>query len=276
MLGGRVKTLHPRIHGGILARRDLAGDRGDIAAHGIAPIDLVVVNLYPFEATVARAGVALDEAIEKIDIGGPSMIRSAAKNHAYVGVLVDPADYAARARRAARASGGALGATRRRLARQGLRAHRALRRRDPRAGSRSSVAAPAAEAETFPRACRSTLRARAAAALRREPAPGRRALRALPRERRAAARQGALLQQPGRRAGRAGADPRLRPERRRAVAILKHNTPCGVGRARRRSRPGARAFATDPESPFGGIIVVEPALRPGARARRSTRSSPRC
>jgi phosphoribosylaminoimidazolecarboxamide formyltransferase/IMP cyclohydrolase len=80
MLGGRVKTLHPRIHGGILARRDLADDRSDLEAQAIGTIDLVVVNLYPFEQTVAREGVTDAEAIEKIDIGGPSMMRSAAKN----------------------------------------------------------------------------------------------------------------------------------------------------------------------------------------------------
>jgi phosphoribosylaminoimidazolecarboxamide formyltransferase/IMP cyclohydrolase len=87
MLGGRVKTLHPKVHGGILARRDLPAHRADLDAHGILPIDLVVVNLYPFEATVARPGVTRAECVEQIDIGGPSMIRSAAKNHAYVTVV---------------------------------------------------------------------------------------------------------------------------------------------------------------------------------------------
>jgi phosphoribosylaminoimidazolecarboxamide formyltransferase/IMP cyclohydrolase len=95
MLGGRVKTLHPRIHGGVLARRDHDGDIADIAEHDLQTIDLVVVNLYPFEATVADPDVTLADAIEKIDIGGPSMIRSAAKNHAYVGIVVDPGDYTA-------------------------------------------------------------------------------------------------------------------------------------------------------------------------------------
>ena len=95
MLGGRVKTLHPKVHGGILARRDLAEDRSDLEANGIGVIDLVVVNLYPFEETVAQPGVEYADAIEKIDIGGPSMIRSAAKNHAYVGVLSSPSDYPA-------------------------------------------------------------------------------------------------------------------------------------------------------------------------------------
>jgi phosphoribosylaminoimidazolecarboxamide formyltransferase/IMP cyclohydrolase len=79
MLDGRLKTLHPKIHGGILARRDRADDLAALARHGIVSFELVVVNLYPFEATIAREGVALDEAIEQIDIGGPSLIRAAAK-----------------------------------------------------------------------------------------------------------------------------------------------------------------------------------------------------
>ncbi len=91
--GGRVKTLHPRVHGGLLFRRDDPAHVKDAAALGIEPIDLVVVNLYPFEATVARPGVTPEECIEQIDIGGPSMIRSASKNHASVTVLTDPAQY---------------------------------------------------------------------------------------------------------------------------------------------------------------------------------------
>jgi phosphoribosylaminoimidazolecarboxamide formyltransferase/IMP cyclohydrolase len=91
IMDGRVKTLHPRVHGGILMR-DLPGDREQLIKIGGKPIDLVVCNLYPFKATVAR-GAPRDEVIENIDIGGPSMIRSAAKNHARVTVLVDPADY---------------------------------------------------------------------------------------------------------------------------------------------------------------------------------------
>ncbi|MEJ2653702.1 MAG: bifunctional phosphoribosylaminoimidazolecarboxamide formyltransferase/IMP cyclohydrolase [Acidihalobacter sp.] len=92
MMDGRVKTLHPRIHGGILGRRGT--DDAVMQEHDIAPIDLVAVNLYPFEATVARADCSLNEAIENIDIGGPAMVRAAAKNHADVAVLVEPADYA--------------------------------------------------------------------------------------------------------------------------------------------------------------------------------------
>ncbi|MFL5606163.1 MAG: bifunctional phosphoribosylaminoimidazolecarboxamide formyltransferase/IMP cyclohydrolase [Gemmatimonadaceae bacterium] len=93
MLDGRVKTLHPAVHGGLLARRDVAEHMAAIAEHGIEPIDLVAVNLYPFRETAARAGVAPDEVIEQIDIGGPSMLRSAAKNFAAVTTVVDPADY---------------------------------------------------------------------------------------------------------------------------------------------------------------------------------------
>ena len=92
MMDGRVKTLHPLVHGGLLAIRDNPEHRSAMAAHGIAPIDLLVVNLYPFEATVAK-GADFDTCIENIDIGGPAMIRAAAKNHADVAVIVEPADY---------------------------------------------------------------------------------------------------------------------------------------------------------------------------------------
>ena len=94
MMDGRVKTLHPMVHGGLLAVRDDAAHAAAMAEHGIGAIDLVVVNLYPFEATVAR-GADRDTVIENIDIGGPSMVRSAAKNHAYVAIVTDPADYPA-------------------------------------------------------------------------------------------------------------------------------------------------------------------------------------
>ncbi len=93
ILGGRVKTLHPTVHAGILARRDDPAHMAELAAHGIAPIDLVVCNLYPFAATVARAGVTLEEAIERIDIGGVTLLRAAAKNFAAVTVVSRPADY---------------------------------------------------------------------------------------------------------------------------------------------------------------------------------------
>lgn len=93
MLDGRLKTLHPKIHGGLLSRRSNPKDMEDIGKHGIKPIDMVVVNLYPFEETVSKPTVTFEEAIENIDIGGPAMLRAASKNFQDVAVVVDPADY---------------------------------------------------------------------------------------------------------------------------------------------------------------------------------------
>lgn len=93
MMDGRVKTLHPKIHGGLLALRDKDDHAASLAEHAITPIDLVCVNLYPFENTIANPDVTDADAIEQIDIGGPSMVRSAAKNHAYVTIVTDPAQY---------------------------------------------------------------------------------------------------------------------------------------------------------------------------------------
>ena len=95
IMHGRVKTLHPKIHGGILAIRDNPDHLADMEKNSINPIDLVAVNLYPFRETVAKPGVLIADAVENIDIGGPSMIRSTAKNHAFTTIVVDPADYAA-------------------------------------------------------------------------------------------------------------------------------------------------------------------------------------
>jgi phosphoribosylaminoimidazolecarboxamide formyltransferase/IMP cyclohydrolase len=116
MLDGRVKTLHPKVHGGILARRDLAEHRAALEAHAIPTIDLVVVNLYPFRQTVAREDCRLEDAIENIDIGGPTMLRAAAKNYRHVGVVVDPADYADLLAELRAQAGGLSEATRFRLA----------------------------------------------------------------------------------------------------------------------------------------------------------------
>ena len=93
ILGGRVKTLHPKVHGGILAKRGDPNHDIDMKSNGIGFIDVVVVNLYPFQATVAKDGVTWDEAVENIDIGGPTMVRSAAKNHAHVSILTNPEQY---------------------------------------------------------------------------------------------------------------------------------------------------------------------------------------
>jgi phosphoribosylaminoimidazolecarboxamide formyltransferase/IMP cyclohydrolase len=118
MLDGRVKTLHPKIHGGILAVRDNPQHQQALAAHGIEPIDLVVVNLYPFREVLARGDATREEIIENIDIGGPTLVRAAAKNYAYVGIVVDPADYPAVARELEENEGQLSDATRATLARK--------------------------------------------------------------------------------------------------------------------------------------------------------------
>ena len=106
MLDGRVKTLNPRIHAGLLARRSDDEHMRTLAEHAIDPIEILVVNLYPFEQTVAKPDCSFDDAIENIDIGGPAMLRAAAKNHQSVAVVVDPSDYRDGARRAARLGSG--------------------------------------------------------------------------------------------------------------------------------------------------------------------------
>src|SRR5262245_55911031 len=117
ILDGRVKTLHPKIHGGLLGR-PVPAHEAEMAAQGIEPIDLVVVNLYPFRETIAREGATLEDALENIDIGGPSMLRSAAKNYERVAVVVDPEDYAELERELDREKGALSRATRFRLARK--------------------------------------------------------------------------------------------------------------------------------------------------------------
>ena len=116
MMDGRIKTLHPKIHGGLLAIRDNPSHQAAMAEHGIEPIDLVVINLYPFEETIAREGVSLEEAIEQIDIGGPAMIRSAAKNFADVAVVTDSGIYDVILAEMHEHSGGLLLSTRLKLA----------------------------------------------------------------------------------------------------------------------------------------------------------------
>src|SRR5258705_13328478 len=116
MLDGRIKTLHPKVHGGILHRRENASHRTAVAEHGIQPIDMVVVNLYAFEKTAAKEGVHFDELIENIDIGGPSMVRSAAKNFRDVAIVTSPDDYTGIAREMTESGGEVSLASRWRLA----------------------------------------------------------------------------------------------------------------------------------------------------------------
>lgn len=251
MLGGRVKTLHPKVHGGILARRDLAEDHADLAAHDIGVIDLVVVNLYPFEATVARADVRYEEAIEKIDIGGPSMLRSAAKNHEYVGVVCDPADYPS-VLVELRERGGLARATRRRLAQKAFRSTASYD-----AAIQAWLAGRLEETadDGFPD--RLVVGLPKASVLRYGENPHQ-----------AAALYGGFLEAVEPLHGKELSYNNLvdvqaalalildfDPGERTAVGILKHNTPCGVGAGASPLDAYRRAFETDPDSPFGGIIV---------------------
>jgi phosphoribosylaminoimidazolecarboxamide formyltransferase/IMP cyclohydrolase len=264
MLGGRVKTLHPKIHGGILARRELDEDQADMQANDIRAIDLVVCNLYPFEATVARADVTRAEAVEKIDIGGPSMIRSAAKNHAYVGVLCDPSDYAAVVSEL-RDAGGLGDTTRRRLA---LKAFEHTASYDAAISQWLAENDPEVPAETFPESLIISLEK--SDELRYGENPHQRAAlyggfleickllhgKALSYNNLIDAQAALALivdflpssSEPSSASGVTGED-------RAVVAILKHNTPCGVGAGASPVEAYDNAFSTDPDSPFGGIIV---------------------
>jgi len=255
ILGGRVKTLHPRIHGGLLGDPSKSDHRADMERAGIGPIGLVVVNLYPFRQVAARADAPLDELIEMIDIGGPAMIRSAAKNHACVGVVVDPADYAAVAGEIA-AAGGLLADTRRRLAHKAF-AHTAAYD----AAIRDALAARFAAAgtpEVFPEELR--LDYRRALSLRYGENPHQR---------------GALYLDPAAPAGTVARARVLQGKElsynnlldldaawrlvrefdEPAAVIVKHNNPCGVAVARTLAEAFDLARRTDPDSAFGGIVA---------------------
>src|SRR5947199_9759391 len=235
IMDGRVKTLHPKVHGGLLARRGHAGDRAALAQHAITPIDLVAVNLYPFRETVARPGTTFEQGIEQIDIGGPSMLRSAAKNHADVTAVVDPDDYAPVL---AELRGGAVSAeTRRHLAQKVFCAT----------------------------ACYDGAIADWLGGSFHWGGPKALDMRYGENPHHTAALYGDFLRVAEPLHGKElsynnvvdiDAALALAEEFRRgpeaAVAILKHNTPCGVGVGRDPLEAWERAYATDPESPFGG------------------------
>ncbi len=257
ILAGRVKTLHPKIHGGILARRDNAGDWEALAAHSIAPIDLVVVNLYPFVEIVARQAEST-ACIDSIDIGGPALIRAAAKNHADVAVVTDPDAYAALLAELD-AQGGALSAaTRRRLAATAF-AHTAAYDAAIAAWFADREATMAGEnAPWFPEtlsviaARRQTLRygenphQRAALYVGGPARPGVATARQV---------QGKELSYNNLNDTDAAFELVAEFERP-AVAIIKHANPCGVAEAEDLTQAYKRALACDPVSAFGGIIAV--------------------
>jgi phosphoribosylaminoimidazolecarboxamide formyltransferase / IMP cyclohydrolase len=250
MLDGRVKTLHPAVHGGILARRDLPEHREALKRHGIGEIDIVAVNLYPFEATVAR-GAPFAECVENIDIGGPALIRAAAKNHDWVTVVTNPADYDA-VLADIEANGGATGsALRRRLA--GLAYART-------AAYDAAISGwmAAERGDTFPPVI-------AVAARRRQ------TLRYGENPHQAAAFYASAVARPGvataiQLQGKELSFNNLNDTDAAfecvaefdepAVAIIKHANPCGVAVGRTVSEAYARALACDPVSAFGGIIAL--------------------
>ncbi|MDG2306545.1 MAG: bifunctional phosphoribosylaminoimidazolecarboxamide formyltransferase/IMP cyclohydrolase [Candidatus Binatia bacterium] len=250
MLDGRVKTLHPKIHGGLLGRRDLPEHVAAMEEHGIPPIDLVCVNLYPFKEVTSR-GCTFEEAIENIDIGGPSMLRSAAKNHSAVTVLTDPADYAV-VLEEMKANGGATTlATRARLAKQVFRATAAYDGMiaDYLGGQDKTEEAPFGETMHLALPLESHLR-----------------YGENPHQKAALfGRFTEILEQlHGKELSFnniVDIDSALRlmmefsSDPRAVVAILKHNTPCGVGAGDSPRDAYQKAFETDPESPFGGILV---------------------
>lgn len=253
ILDGRVKTLHPKIHGAILARRELESHRRQMAENRLEPIDLVVVNFYPFEQTVAKAGASPDEVLENIDIGGPALVRAAAKNYRDVAVVVDPSDYAAIVEEL-RLSGGALSlATRFKLARK---AFAEVARYDAAIanylGSVREDGGRGALGESF------------SISLARD-----QALRYGENPHQQAALYGNFSKIAEQLHGRELSFNNVvdinwainmildfADYREAVVAILKHNTPCGVGVASNLKDAWDKAFATDPDSPFGGIIIT--------------------
>jgi phosphoribosylaminoimidazolecarboxamide formyltransferase/IMP cyclohydrolase len=248
ILDGRVKTLVPHIHGGILGRRDLAEHQAQMAAHGIAPIDLVVVNLYPFEATVAR-GAPYADCVENIDIGGPALIRAAAKNHAFVAVLTDASQYGA-ALKELEEKGGTTLALRRRLA---FEAYACTAAYD---SAITGWFAQQHEARFPPRfGFAGTLRQE----LRYGENPHQQAAFYVTDTRPGVATsvqvQGKELSYNNLNDTDAAFECAAEFEAP-TVAIIKHATPCGVASAATLAEAWDLAFRCDPVSPFGGIVAV--------------------
>lgn len=254
MLDGRVKTLHPRIHGGLLGRRDSPEHVASMAEYDIAPIDLVAVNLYPFAETIARPGCTLDEAIENIDIGGPAMVRSAAKNHRHVVVLTDPADYAQILQELAEQAGAVSFTTRFRLACKAF-AHTA--EYDATIADWLSLQAAPEESPFPPRLHLHFIKAQPLrygenphqqAAFYRDPHPAPGTLAGWTQH------QGKELSY-NNIADADAAWECVRGLDAGACVIVKHANPCGVALGATPLAAYQRAFATDPTSAFGGILA---------------------
>ncbi|MGH8494940.1 MAG: bifunctional phosphoribosylaminoimidazolecarboxamide formyltransferase/IMP cyclohydrolase [Gammaproteobacteria bacterium] len=258
IMDGRVKTLHPKIHGAILARRGI--DDASLQAHGIAPIDLVAVNLYPFGATTARPDCTLELAIEKIDIGGPAMLRAAAKNHAFVTVLADPRDYAPLLEALDANDGRVPDEMRLALA---TRAFRHTASYDAAVAAYLAALTGAGQASSLDDSLLISLRRKAelrygenphqSAALYVEPGACGASVAT------AELRQGKALSFNN----IADADAALECVRQFAApacVIVKHSNPCGAAAGEDLAAAYERAYATDPTSAFGGIIAFNRSL----------------
>lgn len=256
MMDGRVKTLHPKVHGGLLCLRDNAEHLKAAEEHDIALIDLVVVNLYPFEETVARANVSFEEAIEQIDIGGPSMLRSAAKNHRDVSVVCDPADYSRILD--AMNSGQEWGWLRKELALKVFQRTSSYDKAISDYFSNQVSEEPNLESISgFPSSL--DFQAKKSMALRYGENPHQQA-----------ALYGDFLNYFDQLQGKelsynnildiSSSAYLIGEFERPTVAILKHTNPCGVASADNLEKAWELAFSTDRQAPFGGIIVVNNTL----------------
>lgn len=251
MLDGRVKTLHPKIFGGILARRDHDDDLRLTAEHGIVLFDLVVVNLYPFEATIARPNVSAEEAIENIDIGGPSLVRAAAKNHAFVAIATSPGQYAEILAQL-NAHGGTTLELRKKLAAAAY-AHTA--------GYDAAISAWFAKelGQTFPQQLSIPL------LLENELRYGENSHQLAAVYRQAGARGTSLVgakQLNGKELSYNNlldldsALAIVRPLQQAACAVIKHNNPCGAAVASSLAEATRKALEGDPQSAFGGVLAM--------------------
>jgi len=264
MMDGRLKTLHPKIFGGILARRNRDDDLASLAEHDIELIDLVVVNLYPFEQTVARADVTDAEAIEQIDIGGPSLVRAAAKNHAFTAIVTAPGQYG-EVLEQLQAEGGTTLSLRRQLARQAFEHtaayDRAIADYFSREGAPAEDSAATADDSPFPARLnvelqrRQTLRygenphqpaAVYAAASSSAPNVARNLITARQLHGKELSYNNLLDLD--------SALAIVRGLERPAAAVIKHNNPCGAAAADELADAAERALAGDPQSAFGSIL----------------------
>jgi phosphoribosylaminoimidazolecarboxamide formyltransferase/IMP cyclohydrolase len=260
MLGGRVKTLHPKVHGGLLYRRNHSEDQKQAAQHGIAPIDLVVVNLYPFEATAAKQGLTSEELVENIDIGGPTMLRSAAKNFESVTVVTDPSDYE-RVADELESAGDTSPATRLELARKVFAAtsrYDGMITTELERLSAAESRLTLGEKPLLPERVHLALRRQASLRYGENPhqsaalyVPGGRPPAGLAAAKQLQGKELSYNNYVDLEAARSLAAEFTQP----AAVIVKHNNPCGTAERGTLLDAYLKALASDPVSAFGGVLA---------------------